>query len=310
MDLSKHAATIPINPDVAREIPNLLRIYKDGRIERLVGVDKISPGTDSRTNVKSKDVTINPETGLSARLYLPPNTPPSQKLTLLFYIHGGAFCVCTPFNPAYHLHMNTLSADANVVVVSVHYRLAPESPIPICYDDTWEAIQWVAKHVTGNGPEPWLNDHVDFGRVFFGGDSAGANIAHNMALRGGSEGFGGWNLNGIVLACPYFGGDEKDLLVELLYPNYEGVVDAKIHSTKDPKISGLGCNRVLILVAEKDFLRERGERYYEALKKSGWNGTVDINETEGENHVFYLFNPASEKSIALVKKFVEFITQT
>ncbi|CAL0313541.1 unnamed protein product [Lupinus luteus] len=310
MDLSKLAPTTPSDPDVVREIPNLFRVYKDGRVERLIGVETVPSGTDSRTNVQSKDVTINPDTGVSARLYLPPNTSPSQKLTLLIYIHGGAFCVCTPFNPGYHVHMNTLSAYANVVVVSVHYRLAPESPIPVCYDDTWEAIQWVAKHASGDGPEPWLNDHVDFGRVFFGGDSAGANIAHNMAMRIGAEGLGGLNLNGIVLACPYFGGDEKDILVELLYPNYGGVDDLKIHSMKDPKISGLCCKKVLIFVAEKDVLRGRGQSYYEALKKSEWNGTVDIIETEGENHVFHLLNPVGEKSVALVQKFVEFMKQT
>lgn len=297
------------NTDVVREFPQLFRIYKDGRVERLLGVETVPPGTDPRTNVQSKDVTINPDTGVAARLYLPPNTAPSQKLTLLVYIHGGAFCVCTPFNPGYHIHMNNVSAFANVVVVSVHYRLAPESPIPICYDDTWEAIKWVASHVSGAGPEPWLNDHADFGRVFFAGDSAGGNMAHNMAMRGGTEGLGGLNLNGIVLVHPYFGGDEKDVLVEFLYPNYGGVGDPKIHSPKDPKLSGLGCKRVLVFVAGMDFLRERGQSYYEALKKSGWSGTVDIVETEGENHVFHLFKPAEEKSVALVKRFVEFMKQ-
>ncbi|KAL2342360.1 hypothetical protein Fmac_003645 [Flemingia macrophylla] len=43
-----------------------------------------------------------------------------SKLPLLIYIHDGAFCVCTPFNPAYHNHLNAVSAAANVVVVSVH----------------------------------------------------------------------------------------------------------------------------------------------------------------------------------------------
>ncbi|KAE9597255.1 hypothetical protein Lal_00007306 [Lupinus albus] len=310
MDLSKLSPITPSDPDVVREIPNLFRVYKDGRVERFIGVETVPSGIDSRTQVQSKDVTINPDTAVSARLYLPPNTSPSQKLTLLIYIHGGAFCVCTPFNLGYHVHMNTLSAYANVVVVSVHYRLAPESPIPVCYDDTWEAIQWVAKHASGNGPEPWLNDHADFGNVFFGGDSAGGNIAHNMAMRLGDERLEGFNLNGIVLACPYFGGDEKDILVELLYPNYGGVDDVKIHSMKDPKISGLSCRKVLIFVAEKDVLRGRGQSYYEALKNSGWNGTVDIIEIEGENHVFHLLNPVAEKSVALVQKFVEFMKQT
>ncbi|KAK7252048.1 hypothetical protein RIF29_35748 [Crotalaria pallida] len=297
--------------NVTHEFPNLIRVYKDGHVERLFGNETVPPGTDPRTNVQSKDVTINSDTGVSARLYLPPNTSPNQKLPLLIYIHGGAFCICTPFNPGYHIHMNNLSALANVAIVSVHYRLAPETPIPGCYDDSWESIQWAAKHVSGNGPEPWLNSHADFGRVFFAGDSAGANIAHNMAMRIADEvGPGGLTLNGIVLACPYFGGEEEDKLVKFLFPGYVGVDDSKIHCWKDPKLSGLGCKRVMIFVGGLDVLNERGRRYYEALKKSGWSGSVEIDETEGEDHCFHLFKPAGEKSVALVQKFVHFMKQT
>ncbi|XP_061367139.1 probable carboxylesterase 12 [Gastrolobium bilobum] len=302
----------PDSSDVLVEFPHLFRKYKDGRIERFLGTETTPAGTDPRTGVQSKDVTINAGTGVGARLYLPPNAASSaQKLPLLIYIHGGAFCVCTPYNPGYHLHMNTVAAAANVVVVSVHYRLAPEHPLPIAYDDTWEAIQWAAAHAaaSGGGPEPWLNDHADFGKVFFAGDSAGANLAHSMGMRGASEGFGGLKLNGLVLIHPYFGNEERDKLVEFLYPAYGGVDDPKIHATRDPKISGLGCGRVLVMVAGKDFLRDRGRSYYEVLKKSGWNGVVDMVESEGEDHVFHLFDPTKENSAALVKQFVSFMKQ-
>ena len=171
--------------EVVREFPGLLRVYKDGRVERLLGTETTPPGTDPGTAVQSKDVTINAETGAGVRLYLPP-TAAAQKLPLLIYIHGGAFCVCTPYNPAYHHHLNALSAAANVVVASVHYRLAPEHPLPAAYDDAWEVLQWVA----ASDPEPWLNCHADLSTVFLAGDSAGANIAHNTAMRGTTQGFG------------------------------------------------------------------------------------------------------------------------
>lgn len=133
---------------------------------------------------------------------------------------------------------------------------------------------------------------------------------HNMAMRWSTEGLVGLKLQGIVLIHPYFGNEEKDALIEFLFPTYGGLDDPKIHAAKDPKLSGLGCRRVLVLVAEKDFLRERGRSYYEALKKSGWSGVVEMVETEGEGHVFHLFDPTKEKSVALVNRFVSFINQT
>ncbi|KAK3013621.1 hypothetical protein RJ639_009324 [Escallonia herrerae] len=44
---------------------------------------------------------------------------------------------------------------ARVIVVSVDYRLAPENPLPIPYEDSWASMQWVAAHFGGEGPEPW-----------------------------------------------------------------------------------------------------------------------------------------------------------
>ncbi|CAI8618395.1 unnamed protein product [Vicia faba] len=290
--------------EIVREFPHLFRLYKDGRVERFLGTETTPPGTDPLTAVQSKDITINTNTGIGARLYLPPNATPSQKLPLLIYIHGGAFCICTPFNPGYHHHLNNVALHANVVVFSVHYRLAPEHPVPICYDDTWEAIQWVSQ-----SSEPWLKDHADYNIVFFAGDSAGSNIAHNMAMRGSTQGFGDLKLRGMVLIHPYFGNDDKDELIEFLYPSYGGFDDPIIHASKDPKLSSLGCGRLLVLVAEKDFLVERGKSYYEAVKKSGWSGSVEVVETEGEGHVFHLFDPRKEKSVALVKQFASFMTQ-
>lgn len=295
--------------DVVREFPRLFRVYKDGRVERFLGTEATPPGTDPKTSVESKDVTVNPQTGVAVRLYRPPSATADKKLPLLIYIHGGAFCVCTPFNPAYHHHLNAVSAAANVVIASVHYRLAPEHPLPAAYDDAWEAVQWAASHAAGAGPDPWLNSHADFATVFLAGDSAGANIAHSVVMRGTAEGFGNINLQGMVLLHPYFGNDKKDELVEYLYPTYCGFDDTKIHASRDPKLADLGCPKVLIFLSEKDFLRDRGLSYYEALKKSGWKGKVDMVDYDGEEHVFHLFDPTKEKSADLVKQFVAFLKQ-
>ena len=68
-------------------------------------------------------------------------------------------------------------SEANVVAISVNYRKAPEHPIPAAYEDSWAAFQWVESHCNNGGPEAWLNEHVDFERVFLAGESSGANVA-------------------------------------------------------------------------------------------------------------------------------------
>ncbi|CAK7329849.1 unnamed protein product [Dovyalis caffra] len=66
-----------------------------------------------------------------------------------------------------------LVAEANVIAVSLEYRLWPDRPLPGSYIDTWVGLQWMASHANGNGPEPRLNDHEDLSRFFMGGDCNG-----------------------------------------------------------------------------------------------------------------------------------------
>ncbi|KAL8155004.1 hypothetical protein AgCh_000392 [Apium graveolens] len=186
----------------------VFRVLKGGQIERLMGNDTVPASVDLATGVRSKDVTINASTGVSARLFVPKSVDADHKLPLLVYFHGGGFVVETAFWPAYHTHLNNLVAEANVIVVSVDYRRAPEHPLPTAYEDSWEAVKWAASHSSRNGQEPWLNDYADFQRVFFAGDSAGANISHNLTLRVGLDKPEGFHLEGIVLVHPYFWGKE------------------------------------------------------------------------------------------------------
>ena len=69
----------------------------------------------------------------------------------------------------------------------------------------------------------------------------------------------------------------------------------------------LGCERVLIIFAQKDHLRGVGECYYKELKKRGWLGTMEVVEHEGKGHIFHLMKPDCEKVVDLVNKFVSFI---
>ncbi|CDO97159.1 unnamed protein product [Coffea canephora] len=309
------------SPEILHDFSPMIRVYKDGRVERLLGKDIVAASVDPETGTESKDVQISPELNISARLYLPKTPRQDKKLPLLVYFHGGGFVVESAFSPPYHTHLNAVVAEAGVVAVSINYRLAPEHPLPTAYEDSWIAVKWVASHSNGQGPEVWLRDYVDFDSVFFGGDSAGGNLAHNMALRVGLEKLDGFNLDGIFLNCPYFWGKEAigvelknlemkayvEVLWHYIHPKSAGADDPLVNPVMEPNLSRLGCKRVLVYVAEKDILKERGWIYKEALEKSEWGGDVEVVEVAGENHVFNLFFPKGENALSLLKKLAAFI---
>ncbi|PON69137.1 Alpha/beta hydrolase fold [Parasponia andersonii] len=112
----------------------------------------------------------------------------------------SGFCIQSPFSPHYHTYVAVVTAEANVVTLSVHYRRPPEHPLPIAHKDAWEVVQWATTYSKGDGPEAWLNDRIDFGRAFVTGDSAKGNIAHNMVLRAGVYGLV-WTPNLVKLKC-------------------------------------------------------------------------------------------------------------
>ncbi|CAH1450385.1 unnamed protein product [Lactuca virosa] len=306
------------------QIHGFIRVHKDGRCERLVGYKTLPTGIDPSTGVHSKDVVISPETNLSARLYIPKTTTPDRKLPILIFFHGGGFIVESAASPIYHPTLNLITAESNVIIVSVNYRLAPEHPLPTGYNDSWDAIKWVATHTKGGGPEPWLNDHGDFHKVFLAGDSAGANIAHNIAIRAGSEPIEAINLEGVILLHPYFGGKDpigselgkhKQLKVytdqfwNLANSSGSGLDDPWFNPEKDPKLSGFGCSKILVCVAEKDSFRDRGLYYKELMDKSGWPGKLEMMESKEEDHVFFLFKTSSPNACTLRKRICTFINQ-
>ncbi|KAF7127787.1 hypothetical protein RHSIM_Rhsim11G0167400 [Rhododendron simsii] len=278
------------NLEIQHDLSPWCLVYKDGKVKRLIGTETVPPSpADPETGVTSKDVVIEPEAGLSARFYMPKPTNPNQKLPLLVYFHGGAFFVQTAFSPLYQKFLNSIASQANAIVVSVDYRRAPEHPLPIGYDDSWAAVKWVVSHSGGNGEEEWLRDFADFGRVFCGGDSAGANIAHNMAIRVGLFGLDGNQLKGIFLSHPAFSGEEPigtevakvdgRALVEKLWrfacPNSAGLDDPFMNPATDLNFSSLGCDKVLVVIAERDFFKDRGWLYYEELRNNGWGGEAE-----------------------------------
>ncbi|KAL8553323.1 hypothetical protein ACS0TY_001844 [Phlomoides rotata] len=307
------------------DIYPFIRVYRDGRIERFIGQGFLPASIDPATGVHSKDVKFSKTSNISARLYLPKNAAASRrKLPLLIYFHGGGFFTESAFSPTYHHHLNSLVAKSGAIAVSVNYRLAPEHPLPTAYQDSWLALQWTLSHFKGNGRDPWLKNYADFGNFYLGGDSAGANLAHNMAIRVGLQNPGpGIVLQGMFLNCPFFLGKKaignesaaanaySETLNQRLwlyaYPNSSGLDDPLVNPGTCPVLKTVGCKRILVYVAGNDVLKYRGWYYKESLEKSGWKGQVKAVEVAGENHVFNLVNSTRKTSILMLKVLASFL---
>ncbi|PKI37492.1 hypothetical protein CRG98_042121 [Punica granatum] len=74
-----------------------------------------------------------------------------------------------------------------------------------------------------------------------------------------------------------------------------------------PSLKGLGCERVLVCVAEKDPLRDRGVWYGELVKKSGWGGELEVFEVEGEDHAFHVLYPETDNAKIMIKRLASFL---
>ncbi|OIT35594.1 PREDICTED: 2-hydroxyisoflavanone dehydratase-like [Nicotiana attenuata] len=294
---------------IAHEIPHFFRVYKDGRVERFRNHDFAPASDNPQTGARSKDVVIVPENNVSVRFYLPKITQDDQKFPLIVYFHGGGFTIESAFSTYYDSYLHSVAAETNVLAISVEYRLAPEHKIPACYDDAWAVMKWVAQ-----GTDPWLKTHADFSRVFLAGDSAGANIAHNMMMRSSVDEDKhtiGLRLVGMALIHPFFGNDEPDKIWTYICPENPRSDDPRFNPAVHPSLlSRLVCPKVLICTAGSDFYKDRGWTYYEALKGSGWGGEVEIKETEGEDHVFHLVDTNCENARCLMKWLADFFHQT
>jgi acetyl esterase/lipase len=302
------------NPDdsiVAFDFSPYLIMYKSARVHRLAGTSRVPPGVDEDTGVTSKDVVIDNGTGLAARMYLPPPASSGKRkdrgrLPVLVFYHGGAFVIESAFTPLYHDYLNAVTAKARVVAVSVNYRLAPEHRLPAAYEDSWQALNWVARNAE-SGPEPWLWDRGNLSRLFLAGDSAGANIAHNVAMRAGTE--GGAPVTGVLLLDPYFWG-KKPVPGELTDPatrrEYEtawSFICGGQYGIDDPLVMPaaewrrMAASRVVVTVSGNDNFRPRALAYAAALRHSGWKGEVEEYETAGEGHTYFLNKPKDPKSV-------------
>ncbi|KAL8148947.1 putative carboxylesterase 7 [Apium graveolens] len=296
--------------DILHDFSPFFSVYKNGTLKRHAG-SPFMPAPENLNRVRSKDVTVSSDPKVTARIFLPETLTPGQKLPVLMYLHGGGFCIESALSYFYSPYTSSIASSCNAIVVSVDFRLAPEYKIPACYDDSWEGLKWIVSHVSGSGPDQWINEHADFGRVFLAGDSSGANIAHTLATWTVLKGLeSGVKISGMFMIHPFFGNGIPNKIWDYCCSDETGVDDPRLNPVANPGLwTKLGCEKVLICTAENDFLSPCGWTYYEALKESQWSGQVEIVETKGAGHVFHLFDPNCEMAGSLMKLVASFINK-
>jgi acetyl esterase/lipase len=106
----------------------------------------------------------------------------------LYYTHGGGMIAGTSRDALGEIL--DLAEPVGAAVVSVDYRLAPETPHPGPVEDGYAGLVWTAEHAA----------ELDIDRVVLIGGSAGGGIAAALALMARDR--GGPELAGQLLMCP------------------------------------------------------------------------------------------------------------
>jgi len=213
----------------------------------------------------------------------------AQDLPALMYFHGGGFVICDL--DTHDRACRMLANASGCVVVSVHYRLAPEHKFPAAVEDAYTATRYVADHASEFGIDP--------GRIAVGGDSAGGNLATVVAMMARDRGGPALKFQLLIYPVTDFTAhatqSERDygqgyfLDVELMDwfadQYFAAEADRHLPYGSPAKASDVrGLPSALIITGECDPLRDQGEAYADQLRSAGV--PVVLRRYDGMIHPF------------------------
>ncbi|KAM7529896.1 hypothetical protein LguiB_033306 [Lonicera macranthoides] len=317
-------------PDLVEDIQGVLQVFSDGSIFRLNDLEFNFPVKDDGS-VAWKDLIYDKKNNLSLRIYKPKSSATTSDATLpiIYFLHGGGFCVGSCQWPNFHNCCLRLSSALHALVVAPDYRLAPESRLPAAMEDSLCAMKWLQyQALSKNSCDTWLQGGVvDFHRVFILGDSSGGNMAHHLAVRlgPGSAELDPIRVRGYMLMAPFFGGtvrtkseaegkSEPMLNLELLDRFWR--LSLPVGFTADhpfanpfgpssPSLESVKLDPMLVIAGGIELLKDRVEDYARRLQNMGKK--VDYVEFEGKYHGFFTNDPYSEVAnivLQIIRKFM------
>lgn len=238
--------------------------------------------------IATRDVTYTDAGGgqQPIRIYTPEGSGP---FPLIVYFHGGGWVIADI--DTYDASARALAAGTEAVVASVEYRKGPENKFPAFHEDANAAYAWLIEN-SGS-----LN--ADASRVAVAGESAGGNLAINVALNARDNKL---TLPRHILSVYPIAGNEMDT------PSYQAHADAKplskpamewfaqnaftdMSQATDPRVDLkdrtdlAGLPPVTIINAQIDPLLSDGEQLAAALEEQGVN--VEQKTYEGVTHEFF-----------------------
>ena len=144
----------------------------------------------SHISVKEYEIAGGSGQPMTVIVYKSPAAEASTSAPVILYSHGGGYIMVTA-----HLAggiASELASMTDAVVVSVDYRLAPETPYPGPLEDCYAALRWVHDEAAMLGIDPT--------RIAVRGESAGAGLAAALALLARDR--GGPAIRHQHLVCP------------------------------------------------------------------------------------------------------------
>jgi acetyl esterase len=228
-------------------------------------------GYESPVPLAVREVVIPAGHGnIPATLYTPADLP--EPSGLLVYFHGGGFSVGS--RVSHDPVASYLASHADVRVLSVEYRRAPEHRFPAAVDDVITAFEYAHRQAIHLGADP--------DRIAVGGDSAGGNLAAVTAQQAVRRG-GAVPAFQLLMYPPMdlsTRRPSRDLFAEcstFTERNFQWVMANYIPAgtdLRDPRLSPLHGDvtdlpPAYIASAGFDPLRDEGEAYADKLRAGG-----------------------------------------